>query len=188
MRERNLIPTQLLAEAGTMDPMELTRLGVEAANDELFERGLILLTEAYRIFSVERDVKSEAVREASGTEEPEARRRAPGVTFSYYGLCLARTTPTRAAEAASFCELAIQKEPTRVEHYVNLVRIWQAGRQRLKVIQALKRGVAALPKSTILKALGEEIGMRKAPPLRFLPRESKVNAALGKLLRRRPKS
>jgi len=42
-RERNLIPAQLLAEAGTMDPMELTRLGVAAANDERFERGLILL-------------------------------------------------------------------------------------------------------------------------------------------------
>jgi hypothetical protein len=188
MRERNLIPTQLLAEAGTMDPMELTRLGVEAANDELFERGLILLSEAYRIFSDERDVKSEALREASGTEEPEARRRAPGIMFSYYGLCLARTAPTRAAEAASFCELALQKEPMRVEHYVNLVQVWLAGRQRLKMIQALQRGVAALPKSTILKALGEEIGMRKTPPLPFLPRESKVNAALGKLLRRRPKS
>ncbi|HSB63251.1 MAG TPA: hypothetical protein VLJ18_03750 [Thermoanaerobaculia bacterium] len=188
MRERNLIPAHLLAEAGTKDPMELTRLGVEAAKDELYERGLILLTEAYRIFSDERDVKSEAVRDALGEDEPEARRRAPGLMFSYYGLCLARTAPTRAAEAASFCELALQKESSRVEHYVNLVRIWQAGRQRLKVIQALERGLAALPKSAILKALGEEIGMRKAPPLSFLPRESKVNAALGKLLRRRPKS
>ncbi len=170
-----------------MDPMELTRLGVEAAKEELYERGLILLTEAYRIFSGERDVKSEAVRELSEDVAPEARRRAPGLMFSYYGLCLARTAPTRAAEAASFCELALQKEPSRVEHYVNLIRIWQAGRQRLKVIQTLERGLAALPKSAILKALGEEIGMRKAPPLPFLPRENKVNAALGKLLRRRPK-
>ena len=186
MRERNLIPAQLLAEAGTMDPMELTRLGVDAAKDERFERGLILLTEAYRIFSDERDVKSEVVRETLENDEPDSRRRAPGVTFSYYGLCLARTAPTRAAEAASFCELAIQKEPTRAEHYVNLVRIWQAGRQRPKMIQALERGVATLPKSATLKALGEEIGMRGAPPLPFLPRESKLNEVLGKLLRRRP--
>ena len=188
MRERNLIPAQLLAEAGTMDPMELTRLGVDAAKEERFERGLILLTEAYRIFSVERDVKSEAVRDALGEEEPEARRRAPGIMFSYYGLCLASTAPTRAAEAASFCELAIQKEPSRVEHYVNLVGIWQAGHQRLKMIQALERGMAALPKSAILKALGEGIGMRKSPALPFLPRENKVNAVIGKLLRKRPKS
>ncbi|HMA29252.1 MAG TPA: hypothetical protein VKS23_05265 [Thermoanaerobaculia bacterium] len=187
MRERNLIPSELLAEAGTMDPMELTRLGVEAAREERYERGLILLTEAYRIFSDERDVKSEAVRDASGEAEPEARRRAPGLMFSYYGLCLARTAPTRAAEAASFCDLALQKEPMRVEHHVNLVRIWQAGRQRLKMIQALHRGMETLPKSAVLKALGEEIGMRKAPLLPFLSRENKVNAALGKLLRRRPK-
>jgi hypothetical protein len=99
-----------------------------------------------------------------------------------------RWSRTRAGEAASFCELAVQKEPSRVEHYVNLVRIWQAGRHRLKVIQALERGREALPKSAILKALGEEIGMRKPPPLAFLPRESKVNATIGKLLRRRPKT
>jgi len=188
MRERNLIPAQLLAEAGTMDPMELTRIGVDAAKEERFERGLILLTEAYRIFSVERDVKSEAVRESLGEEEPEARRRAPGIMFSYYGLCLACTAPTRATEAASFCELAIQKEPSRVEHYVNLVGIWQAGHQRLKMIQALERGMAALPKSVILKALGEGIGMRKSPALPFLPRDNKVNTVIGKLLRKRPKS
>ena len=188
MRERNLIPAQLLAEAGTMDPMELTRLGVDAANVELYERGLILLTEAYRIFSGERDVKSEAIREALGDEEPEARRRAPGIMFSYYGLCLARTAPTRAAEAASFCELAIQKEPSRVEHYVNLVHIWQAGRQRLKMIQALERGLAALPKSATLLALADAIGKRRIKLVPFLPRESKLNMVLGKLLRRRPRS
>ena len=187
MRERNLIPSRLLAEAGTKDPTELTRLGVEAARDELFERGLIFLTEAYRLFSIEREVWSEAVRDARPSEEPEARRRAPGITLSYYGLCLARTAPTRAAEAASFCELAIQKEPARVDHYVNLVRIWQAGRQRLKVIRTLERGAAAFPKSSTIRALWEEIGIRGTPPLPFLPRDSKVNETLGKMLRRRPK-
>ena len=188
MRERNLIPAHLLAEAGTTDPMELTRLGVDAAKEERYERGLIFLTEAYRIFSGEKDVKSESLREVSGDVEPEARRRAPAIMFSYYGLCLACTSPTRAAEAASFCELAVQKEPSRVEHYVNLVGIWQAGHHRLKVIQALERGMAALPKSAILKALGEGIGMRKSPALPFLPRKNKVNAVIGKLLRRRPKT
>ena len=187
MRERNLIPAQLLAEAGTKDPMELTRLGVDAAKEERYERGLIFLTEAYRIFSGERDVKSEAIREALGDEEPEARRRAPGIMFSFYGLCLARTAPTRAAEAASFCALAIQKEPSRVEHHVNLVYIWQAGHQRLKMIQALERGMAALPKSVVLQSLEEEIGKRRIKLVPFLPRESKLNTTLGKMLRRRPK-
>lgn len=187
MRERNLISNRVLAEAGTTDPMELTRLGVEAARGERFERGLILLAEAYRIFSLELDVKSEAVRESAEKDEPEARRRAPAVTFSYYGLCLARTAPTRAAEAASFCEIAIQKEPTRTEHYVNLARVWQAGRHRLKTVQAIDRGLAELPKSTPLIALRREVGIRGTPPLSFLPRENVLNATLGKFLRWRPK-
>jgi tetratricopeptide (TPR) repeat protein len=187
MRERNLIPTQVLADAETVDPMELTRLGVDAAKKQHFERGLILLSEAYRIFSLEREVTSEAVRDASWENEPEARRRAPGVTFSYYGLCLACTTSTRAVEAAKFCEIAIQKEPTRAEHYVNLARIWQVGRKRQKMVQDLDRGLAELPRSTPLIALRREVGIRGTPPLSFLPRSSKLNTTIGKILRRRPK-
>jgi hypothetical protein len=187
MRERNLIPQHVLAEAGTADPMELTRLGVDAAKKRHFERGLILLSEAYRIFSLEPEVVSEEVREAGLENEPEVRRRVPGVTFSYYGLCLACTTSTRAVEAAKFCEIAIQKEPMRAEHYVNLARIWQAGRKRQNMVQALERGLAALPKSPTIKAVWAEIGRRRPPPLRFLPRSSKLNTAIGKMLRWRPK-
>jgi tetratricopeptide (TPR) repeat protein len=187
MRERNLIPTQVLADAETVDPMELTRLGVDAAKKQHFERGLILLSEAYRISSFELDVKSEAVREAAGKDEPDMRRRAPSLMLSYYGLCLARTAPTRAAEAASFCEIAIQQEPALAEHYVNLARVWQAGRQRLKAVQALDRGLAELPKNAPLIALRREVGIRGIPPLSFLPRESRLNSALGKFLRWRPK-
>jgi tetratricopeptide (TPR) repeat protein len=187
MRERNLIPQQVLAEAGTVDPMELTRLGVDAAKKRHFERGLILLSEAYRIFSLEPEVVSEEVREAGLENEPEVRLRVPGVTFSYYGLCLACTTSTRAVEAAKFCEIAIQKEPMRAEHYVNLARIWQAGRKRKKMVQALERGLAALPKSPTIEAVWAEIGVRRRPPLSFLPRSSKLNTAIGKILRRRPK-
>ncbi|HEX5854875.1 MAG TPA: hypothetical protein VFZ57_04575 [Thermoanaerobaculia bacterium] len=188
MRERNLISTDVLAQAGTTNPLELTQLGVEAAKGGRFERGLILLAEAYRISSFELDVKSEAVRDAAGKSEPDMRRRAPAPMLSYYGLCLARTFPTRAAEAASFCEIAIQKEPDRAEHYVNLARVWQAGRQRKKTVQALDRGLAELPKSTSLIALRREVGIRGTPPLSFLPRESKLNERLGKFLRWKPKA
>ena len=34
MRERNVVPAQVLAEAATADPMELMSLGIEAARDE----------------------------------------------------------------------------------------------------------------------------------------------------------
>jgi len=187
MRERNLTPALVLAEAGTADPMELTRLGVDAAEKQLFERGLILLSEAYRLFSFEPEVASEAVREASWENAPEVRLRVPGVTFSYYGLCLAYTNSTRAVEAAKFCEIAIQKDPMRAEHYVNLARIWQAGHRREKVVEALERGLEVLPKSPTIKALWAEIGVRRPPPLSFFLRSSKLNAAIGKILRRRPK-
>jgi len=185
VRERNLSSAHVLAAAGTTDPKELTRLGVEAARMGRYERGLVLLAEAYRVFSLEHDARIEALNESPENDEIE--RRVPAATFSYYGLCLARTAPTRAAEAASFCEIAIQKEPVRAEHYVNLARVWQAGRHRLKTVQALDRGLAELPRSTPLIALRREVGIRGIPLLSFLPRDSKLNAALGKFLRWRPK-
>ena len=167
--------------------MELTRLGVEAARSGRFERGLVLLAEAYRVFSLEHDARIESINESPENDEPEVQRRVPGLTFSYYGLCLARTAPTRASEAARFCEIAIQKEPVRAEHYVNLARVWQAGHNRLNTVHAIDRGLAELPKSTPLIALRREVGIRGIPPLKFLPRENVLNAKLGKFLRWKPK-
>lgn len=191
MRERNLNPSQVLADAGTTDPMELTQLGAEAARTGRFERGLLLLAEAYRLFSLELDARIEAPGESPEEEKPsarEARRRTPAATFSYYGLCLARTAPTRAAEAASFCEIAIQKEPARSEHYLNLAHVWQAGHNRRKIVEALDRGLAELPKSAPIIALRREVGIRAVPPLKFLPRDNVLNATLGKIVRWKPKT
>jgi hypothetical protein len=190
MRERNLISIQVLSEAGTDDPMDLTRLGVEAARSGRFERGLLLLAEAYRVFSAAHSARIEALAASPEDDEPdarEARRLAPAATFSYYGLCLARTAPTRAAEAASFCEIAIQKDPLGSEHYINLARVWQAGHNRRRTVEALDRGLAELPKSAPLIALRREVGIRGIPPLRFLPRENPLNATLGKIIRWQPK-
>lgn len=191
MRERNLISSQVLADAGTDDPKDLTRLGVEAARTGRFERGLLLLAEAYRLFSLEHDARIEALGNTPESDEPEARetrRLVPAVTFSYYGLCLARTAPTRASEAASFCEIAIKKEPVSGEHYLNLARVWQAGHNRQRTVEALDRGLAELPKSAPLIALRREVGIRGIPPLKFLPRDNALNAALGKFLRWKPKA
>lgn len=191
MRERNLISSQVLAEAGTDEPTELTALGVEAAKTGRFERGLILLAEAYRLFSLAHDARIEALGNAPESDAPDARetrRLVPAATFSYYGLCLARTAPTRASEAASFCEIAIQKDPVSGEHYLNLARVWQAGHNRQRTVEALDRGLAELPKNASLIALRRDVGIRALPPLRFLPRENVLNEKLGKFLRWKPKA
>ena len=89
--------------------------------------------------------------------------------FSYYGLALAMSSQASVADGARFCEIAIQKEPYQAEHYAILARIWQAGRNRLKTVQAVDRGLKEVPNSQILLELRGEIGWREKNPVAFLP-------------------
>ena len=189
VKEENVIPAQLLAEAGTRDPMELTKLGVVAAREERWKAALVLLAEAYNVFNADPILKDEVLRIERDAEEPIARKQARGWMFSYYGLALAMSSHSRAAEGARFCELAIRAEPYQAEHYVNLARIWQAGRNRQKTVEAVDRGLKELPKSQILLELRGEIGWRAQNAIAFLPREHPLNVALGRMLRKkRPRS
>lgn len=185
MRETNAIPAQVLAEAGTRDPLILTKLGVAAVRDELWQKALILLAEAYKVFSAEPEMKEGTLKIETDAEEPTARLQARGRMFSHYGLALAMSDRTRVQEGARFCEIAIQKEPYQAEHYVLLGRIWRAGRNRLKTVQAVDRGLKEVPNSQLLLEFRGEIGWREKSAVGFLPRSHPVNVSLGKMLRKR---
>lgn len=187
MREENVIPAQVLAEAGTRDPMELTKLGVAAVREERWKAALILLAEAYTIFTADPALKEGALRLETDAEEPVARKQARGRMFSHYGLALAMSSTARVAEGARFCEIAIQLEPYQAEHYVILARIWQTGRNRLKTVQAVDRGLREVPRSQILLELRGEIGWRDKNPVSFLPRNHPVNVMIGKMMRKKRK-
>ncbi len=90
--------------------MELTRLGIEAAQAEDYERGLIYLAEAYR-------------RATTGTDS-----KLPSLALSYYGLRLA-VHRGRIKKGADLCRLAIEKEFYNAEHYANwLASGWREAR------------------------------------------------------------
>ena len=180
-----MIPAQVLAEAGTRDPLLLTKLGVAAVRDELWQKALILLAEAYKIFSAEPEMPEGTIKIETDAEEPIARLQARGRMFSHYGLALAMSDRTRVQEGARFCEIAIQKEPYQAEHYALLARIWLAGRNRLKTVQTVDRGLKEVPNSQILLELRGEIGWREKNAVGFLPRSHPVNVSLGKMLRKK---
>ena len=197
VREPNVIPTQVLAEAGTKDPMELAKLGVAAAMEERWRTALVLLAEAYTSFAAEpvdteailradpSEGRERAVRIETGTVEPPARQQARWRMFSHYGLALAMSDRSRLQEGAHFCEIAIQKEPYQAEHYALLARIWKAGNNRLKTVQAIDRGLKEVPNSQILLELRGEIGWREKNAVGFLPRDHPINVSLGKMLRKK---
>ena len=188
MREANVIPAQVLAQANTSDPMELTKLGIAAAKEERWKTALILLAEAYNIFASDPAYKEGTLKVETDADEPAARKQARGRMFSYYGLALAMSSQARVSEGARFCEIAIQKEPYQAEHYAMLARIWQAGRNRLKTVQAVDRGLKEIPNSQILLEIRGEIGWREKNPVAFLPRNHPVNVTLGKMMRKKPRS
>jgi len=185
--EGNVIPAQVLAEAATRDPMELTRLGVAAAKEERWKTALVLLAEAYAIFSAEPESKEGMLKIETDAEEPVARRQARGRMFSYYGLALAKSSNSRAPEGARFCEIAIQLEPYQAEHYALLARIWQTARNRMKMVNAVDRGLKEIPKSQVLLELRGEIGWRAQNAIGFLPRDHPLNVALGRMMRKKKK-
>jgi hypothetical protein len=184
VRETHVIPAQVLAEAGTTDPMELANLGIEAARDESWKTALVLLAEAYRLFSAEPELKEGAIEVSDDEEEPVARRRARARMFSHYGLALAMASHAKAEEGARFCEIAIRMESWEAEHYVLLARIWQRARNRLKTVQTIDRGLKETPTDHALHEFRREIGWREKSPVTFLPRSHPVNVTLGKILRR----
>ncbi len=155
-------PVDLIAEAGTDDPMDLVRLGIAASREQNFERGLVFLAEAYRRLSGRPD------------------SAIPASALSYYGLCLA-LNKGRVREAAEFCQLAIQREFYNSEHYLNLAKVWAAGRSRRKAIEALDRGLAVDPGNQTILKYRTELGIRRAPVLPFLHRDNPLNVTLGRV-------
>ncbi len=151
----------LLREAGTSDPLRLVQLGIDAAKEQYFDRGLIYLGEAYLRMSRDGDAKI------------------PAAAFSYYGLCLAMHKG-RVKEAAEYCELALEKEFFNPEHYWNLGQVWLHARRRRKAVEAVDRGLAVDPLNTRLRLLRESIGLRRKPVLPFLHRDNPLNVSLGR--------
>jgi hypothetical protein len=152
----------VLRESGTDDPMNFVRLGVDAARSDDYERGLIFLSEAYHRVTASREGKL------------------PSVALSYYGLCLA-LHKNKIKEGADFCQLAIEKEFYNSEHYLNLAKVFLAGRSRRKAVDAIFRGLALEPNNVALKQLREDIGSRRKPVLPFLHRDNPLNVTLGRI-------
>jgi tetratricopeptide (TPR) repeat protein len=186
VHERYVIAAQVLAEAGTRDPVRLTQLGIEAVRERRWQRALVLLAEAYGIFFAVPERREWTNRiETDTREEQDARFEAIVRMFSHYGLALAMSDRSRVEEAAGFCEIAIRKDPDRAEHYALLGRVWQAGRNRLKMVQAIERGLKVAGYDVPLLTLRAEVGWRKKTAVEFLPRQHPVNVALGKLRHKR---
>lgn len=104
------------------------------------------------------------------------------LVLSAYALCTAEVKgPSKSA--VNQCHEAIKKDPKNPEHYYRQGRIlFLAGRKK-DAIWVLRMGLRHGRHRGIIDALGA-MGIRRAPPLSFLPRSSALNKYLGMLLTR----
>ena len=94
--------------------------------------------------------------------------------LSGYGLCLSRVERKHKL-GVELCEKAMLLQPDDGLHRANLVRLYAASKHRRKAIEVLERGLRRFRYDSKLLAVRDEIGYRKAPYLRFLPRTNLLN-------------
>ncbi|MCZ6570820.1 MAG: tetratricopeptide repeat protein, partial [Deltaproteobacteria bacterium] len=76
---------------------------------------------------------------------------------------------------------AIRQEFYNPELYLNLARIYLVFDFKAEAVRFLKRGLMVDPDSATLQGSLAELGVRRRPPLRFLPRTHPANRLLGRL-------
>jgi predicted Zn-dependent protease len=120
------------------------------------------------------------------------------VVNSYLAYCMAKERG-QYREAVRLCQAALAAEPHNPAHYLNLGRIYLLTRQKGKAVAAFRKGLSsdavtekfpaaespadgrAKQQALILAEL-RGLGIRKRPPFSSLPREHRLNRAVGKLL------
>lgn len=107
----------------------------------------------------------------------------PSTTFqqtlrSYYGLCvgLSRGDTRRGRQ---LCEEAISGGPVRPDLYVNLARVYLRAARRNLAVESLLTALSVAPDDREAWSLMAQLGLRRPPVLRFLPRRNPLNKYLG---------
>ncbi len=99
---------------------------------------------------------------------------------SAYAVALARVRQ-QFTGAVELARGAIRQEFYNPELYLNLARIYLAFDFKAEAVRFLKRGLMVDPESTTLQGSLAELGIRRRPPFRFLPRTHPANRLLGRL-------
>lgn len=87
-------------------------------------------------------------------------------------------------EASEICFRALSGDRRNPEVFLALARVYAMGSSRKKAIDAIDRGLGLSPHHPGLIGLRAELGVRRMPPIPFLPRENRWNVWLGRMMGR----
>jgi tetratricopeptide (TPR) repeat protein len=101
---------------------------------------------------------------------------------SYLAFCLAKERQ-QMTKAISLCLTAMQQEPTRALHCLNLGRIYLMAGQKTRAIQTFRKGLKLERNQQIIDEL-KNLGLRQPPVLKTLSRDHPLNKCLGILFQK----
>ncbi len=134
--------------------------------DEHFRRGRAALDRN------DYEVALEHFRTAQRVEPSSPRYR------SYYGLCLG-IAKRRFDQALELCRSAAKEEFFNPELYRNLAQVHLAFGFKAEGIRFLRRGLMIDPENQSILDDMQALGVRRRPPLGFLPRRHVINRWIG---------
>lgn len=101
---------------------------------------------------------------------------------SYLAYCLAKER-RQLPKAVSLCLAAIQKEPNKSLHQLNLGRIYLLAGQKTRAIKTFRKGLKMERNQQIIDEL-KKLGVRQPPVLNALNRDHPLNKYLGRLFQK----
>ncbi|NJD90386.1 MAG: hypothetical protein FIA91_02540 [Geobacter sp.] len=104
------------------------------------------------------------------------------LALSAYALCLA-TVENSYKIAVNTCHDAIRKDPKNPEHYFRQGRILLLAGRKKDAIWVMRMGLRQGRHKGIIDTLAA-FGIRRSPPLNFLPRSNLINKYLGLMMSR----
>jgi tetratricopeptide (TPR) repeat protein len=142
---------------------ERVRLAIELTREERYE-------DALEVFETQLPVL---------TEGDIQDRRIAASAFSYYGVCVAMVK-RRYADAVNYCNVSLKANFMDADHRANLAMVYLERNEREKAIDTLHEGLRLQPRNRQIQKIFREIGRRRPPVLRFLPRDNPINVWLGR--------
>jgi tetratricopeptide (TPR) repeat protein len=100
--------------------------------------------------------------------------------LSNYGLTLVLVEGDR-QRGIRFCEEAVRRGPVSTETLVNLAKALVQTRNKEQAVRALRRAMELAPNDPRVGSEFLALGLRRPPPIRWLPRNFFLNRWLGKL-------
>jgi Flp pilus assembly protein TadD len=100
-------------------------------------------------------------------------------SLSLYGICLA-SRGLEFKRALGCCRRAIQRDPRNVSYLLNMAKVYKLMGDHGAAYRLLLKTWRAHPKDAQAAAELARMGVRKQPPLPFLPRSHLFNRCLGR--------